>query len=260
MKIAVCQMNVVQGDREHNRKAAGEMIDEAAENGAQVVVLPEMWTSGYDFPRLNDHTEQMQGATVDYLAQKALEHKIWIVGGSFPVQYSAGTCNTSITFNPEGKIENVYSKLHLIGLMDEDRFLIPGEEFSTYNMGNFEAATIICYDLRFPELARTYALEGACVIFVPAEWPVQRLEHWRTLLRARAIENQLYVVAANISGRNEHDVFQGHSLVIDPWGEVIAEAGDNPQILYADIEPEKVAPIRERMPVFKDRKPHLYRL
>jgi omega-amidase len=259
MKIAVCQMNVIQGDKEQNRKTAESYIDEAAQNGAHVIVLPEMWTSGYDFKKLVEHTESINGSTHKFLSQKAAEHKVYIVGGSLPIQFDDGVRNTSVTYAPNGNVINIYSKIHLIGLMEEDKYLVPGIEYNTFELGQVSAATIICYDLRFPELIRSYALEGAKVLFVPAEWPVQREQHWLTLLRARAIENQFFVIGANMAGRNENDVFNGHSIIYDPWGEIVAEAGSEPTIMYADIDPEIVTTVRERMPIFKDRVPNLYR-
>jgi predicted amidohydrolase len=259
MKIAVCQMNVVQGDKQLNRLTAEKFIDEAARKGAKVIVLPEMWSCGYDFARLSEHTETLDGVSSRLIASKAEEHGVYIVGGSLPIRFNDGVRNTSITCDPSGKIINVYSKLHLIGLMQEDTYLTAGDQYRIFEVEQAPAATIICYDLRFPELARTYALEGARILFVPAQWPIQREQHWLALLRARAIENQMYVVGANMSGRNENDVFNGHSVIYDPWGETVAEAGKEPTILYAEIDLNKVADIRQRMPIFKDRKPNLYR-
>jgi omega-amidase len=260
MKIAVCQMNVIQGDKAENRKKAESFIDEASRSGAKVIILPEMWTSGYDFDNLIEHTENLDGPTSKFLSRKAQENQIFIVGGSFPVQFQDGVKNTSITYDPNGNVINIYSKLHLIGLMAEDKYLAPGIEYRTFEIEKSLAATIICYDLRFPELMRSYALEGAGVLFVPAEWPIQREQHWLTLLRARAIENQFYVVGANMVGRNESNVFNGHSVIYDPWGDIVAEAGSAPAILYAEIDLSVVKTVRERMPVFKDRNPKIYRL
>lgn len=260
MKIAVCQMNIIQGNKEVNKRTAESYIDEAARGGAKVIVLPEMWTSGYDFDRLNEHTEPLDGPTSDFLSRKAKELQVYIVGGSLPVQFAEGVKNTSLTFDPNGDVINVYSKMHLIGLMEEDKYLAPGTEYGTFDVEQSPAATIICYDLRFPELIRSYALEGARVLFVPAEWPIQREQHWLALLRARAIENQCFIIGANMTGRNANDIFNGHSVVYNPWGEVAAEAGTEPMVLFADIDLETVKTIRERMPVFKDRVPELYRL
>ncbi|MBE3552646.1 MAG: carbon-nitrogen family hydrolase [Kyrpidia tusciae] len=266
MRVALCQMEVAQGDRAGNRARAETMVRESAGNRADVVVLPEMWTCGYDFAHLSEHTEEIDGETATLLGQWAREHGIWLIGGSFPIQFADGVSNTALTFAPDGTLVNLYRKIHLIGLMDEDRHLAPGESRATFAMGKpgtppaTRAGVMICYDLRFPELARAHVLEGAEILFLPAEWPVQRADHWRTLIVARAIENQAYVIGVNIVGRNDRDRFAGGSLAVDPWGRVVAEAGAKPGILYADLDFELVADVRRRMPVLRDRRPKAYRL
>lgn len=260
MRIALCQMEVVQGDRAGNKERAEAMIREAASAGAAVVVLPEMWTCGYDFSRLSEHTEEVDGPTGKQLQEWARRYRVWLVGGSFPVSFEEGVSNTSLTYSPDGTLVNLYRKLHLIGLMQEDRYLTPGNSCATFSLGSGRAGVMICYDLRFPELARTYALEGASVIFVPAQWPVQRADHWKALIIARAIENQAYVVGVNMTGHNDRDRFAGGSLAVDPWGRVVAEGGSEPAVLYADLDFALVNEVRSRMPVFRDRRPRAYRL
>ncbi|SDN25496.1 Carbon-nitrogen hydrolase [Fictibacillus solisalsi] len=260
MKIAVCQLNVLQGDRESNLLNAEQKIDEAVSNGAEIVVLPEMWLSGYDFNHLGRHIEPLDGETSIFLSGKAKEHRIWLIGGSFTADRGDGVYNTSLSFSPSGELINTYSKMHLIGLMHEDQYLRGGLDSPLFDLGSHRASTVICYDIRFPELMRHYAVENASILFVPAQWPIQREEHWKILLRARAIENQFFVVGANVSGRNENDVFNGHSMIINPLGKIIAEAGSEPTILYATIDLDSVSSVRERMPVLKDRKPELYKI
>jgi omega-amidase len=260
MKVALCQMNVVQGDAVHNEQRVVAMIAEAVEGGAELVVLPEMWKSGYDFANLAKHVEPINGATANFLSEQAKTHGVFLVGGSFTLQEEGKVYNTSLTFNPQGEQINRYSKLHLIGLMQEDKYLAAGTDYQPFLIGDTLASVIICYDLRFPELIRTYAVEGASILFVPAEWPIQREAHWLALLRARAIENQMYVVGANTTGENENDRFNGNSIIYDPWGEVVAQAGSEEQILFADLALEKVAEVRKSVPVFQDRVPHRYRL
>jgi len=260
MKVAVCQMNVVQGDQKRNRITAERMILEAAENDAKVVILPEMWTSGYDFNNLDKHKEIIGGSTYQFLSSKAKNHNIWIIGGSFPVEFPEGIKNTSFTFDPNGDLQNIYNKVHLIGLMNEDEYLVPGSECTLFNFNEHLAAVEICYDIRFPELTRTYAISGAKILFVPAEWPVQREEHWKTLLQARAIENQMFVIGANIVGNNDNDIFNGKSMIIDPRGQIIAEAGSKPVVLYGNINLSLVKSTREAMPIFKDRMPSVYKI
>ncbi|MCL6577117.1 carbon-nitrogen family hydrolase [Kyrpidia sp.] len=264
MRVALCQMEVVQGDRAGNRSRAEAMVRESAGRRADVVVLPEMWTCGYDFAHLSEHTEEIDGETATLLGRWARQYGIWLVGGSFPIEFADGVSNTALTFAPDGTLVNLYRKIHLIGLMDEDRYLVPGETRATFALGetgtpdSTRAGVMICYDLRFPELARAHVLEGAEVLFLPAEWPVQRADHWRTLLIARAIENQAFVIGVNIVGRNDRDRFTGGSLAVDPWGRVVTEAGTKPGIVYADLDLSIVADVRQRMTVLKDRRPKAY--
>jgi omega-amidase len=260
VKIALIQMNVIQGASKQNQDQAAQMIAEAAKSGAEVVVLPEMWKSGYDFGNLSEHAETIDGSTASFLAGQSKLHHIYLVGGSFTQQNKGHVYNTSLTFDPNGKLINQYSKLHLIGLMQEDQYLSAGEYYGIFSIGEALASVIICYDLRFPELARAYAIEGASILFVLAQWPVQREAHWLALLRARAIENQMYVVGTNVVGHNENDKFHGKSIIFDPWGEVVAEAGKQKQIVYGEIDLHVVAKIRRDIPVFQDRVPHLYRV
>jgi predicted amidohydrolase len=142
--------------------------------------------------------------------------------------------------------------------MEEEHYLAAGETTPTFDLPWGRCALAICYDLRFPELFRKYALAGASIIFVPAEWPQARLEHWRTLLRARAIENQLFVVACNRVGESKGTEFCGHSAIYDPWGEPVVEGDRNEVLLTADIDLRLVEEVRRRIPVFADRRVELY--
>ncbi|WP_067930697.1 carbon-nitrogen family hydrolase [Alicyclobacillus kakegawensis] len=258
MRIALCQMQVWQGQRETNWRTAEGMLEEAARAGAQVAVLPEMWTCGYDFARLDEHAEAIDGPTRQRLAAAARSLGLWVVGGSWPLRDAEGVANASLTFASDGQLKHVYRKVHLIGLMDEDKYLRAGREAATFSLDTVEAAVMICYDLRFPELGRRYALAGAKVLFVPAEWPRQRAAHWRTLCVARAIENQAYVVAVNMVGYNDKDQFAGGSMVVDPWGETVAECNPQPGVVCVDIDLAKVDQVRTAMSVLRDVRPDVY--
>ena len=143
--------------------------------------------------------------------------------------------------------------------MDEHKYLSPGHHPTIVDTSWGKMGLAICYDLRFPELFRVYALAGAKIVFLPAEWPHPRLNHWQILLRARAIENQMYVVACNRVGTSKDTHFCGHSCIIDPWGEVVAEIGEDDGILTAEIGINKVDEVRSSIPIFADRRPEIYR-
>jgi omega-amidase len=142
--------------------------------------------------------------------------------------------------------------------MDEHLYLEAGEEKGLFELDNRTFGGVICYDIRFPEWIRAHTAKGAEALFVVAEWPAPRLSHWRSLLIARAIENQCFVIACNRSGSDPNNEFAGHSMFIDPWGEVIAEAGANEELLSAVIELDLVKDIRKQIPIFEDRRPDLY--
>jgi predicted amidohydrolase len=142
--------------------------------------------------------------------------------------------------------------------MDEHLYLEAGSKKGLFQLDDRLFAGVICYDIRFPEWIRAHTSEGAEALFVVAQWPIARLKHWRTLLIARAIENQCYVIACNRSGSDPNNQFAGHSLIIDPWGEVLAEAEEHEGIVSAEINLELVKEIRKQIPIFEDRKPNSY--
>jgi predicted amidohydrolase len=152
----------------------------------------------------------------------------------------------------------IYRKLHLFRLMNEDQWLQPGSAPLALDLPWGNTGIAICYDLRFPELFRRYAVDGAKLIVLSAEWPLERIEHWRALLRARAIENQCYIVACNSAGETGETVFGGHSMIVDPWGKVVIEGGEAPMLLTAEIELDLVDEVRKRIPVFDDRRTDIY--
>lgn len=262
--VALVQMDIALGEPEINRRRGETLIREAVRGGAKVVVLPEMWTTAYSMADIHQLADSDGEPTGQMLAQLARELSIYIVGGSIADILGGKVFNRSRVFDPEGQVIADYSKIHLFRLMEEDRYLAAGNRPSSFRLGDITAGQMICYDLRFPELARTLALSGAEVLFVPAEWPLPRLSHWRALNIARAIENQCYVVACNRVG-TKHDPagdthFFGHSLIVDPWGEVLVEGDDKESILFGELDSSLVSEVRGRIPVFRDRKPDVYNL
>ncbi|RME35455.1 MAG: carbon-nitrogen family hydrolase, partial [Deltaproteobacteria bacterium] len=165
--------------------------------------------------------------------------------------------NTSYVVD-NGEVAGSYRKLHLFSVMREDRFLAAGNEAVIVDTSVGRLGLAICYDLRFPELFRKLALGGAEIICLPAEWPKPRQEHWRTLLRARAIENQMFVAACNCCGIQGKLDFFGMSLLIDPWGDVLAEGGETDTVIRADFDLAKMHAFREQIPCFNDRRPEIY--
>lgn len=162
------------------------------------------------------------------------------------------------TVNRDGELVGEYDKAHLFRLMDEHLHLSAGEGQNNFELGDIQAAGVICYDIRFPEWLRLHALNGAKVIFVSAQWPTARIDHWKTLLQARAIENQSFIIAVNrISHKKEN--FNGQSMVIEPWGEVLWTGSEEEELAIVDVDFSKVDEVRQKIPVYDDRRPELYK-
>lgn len=255
--IAVIQMNIAFGNPEENRKQARKKIEKAAAKGSQVIVLPELWTTGYDLSRFEAIAETLDGPTHDMLRDLATYHQVTIIG-SVAERDGNQFYNTLVTYDQSGARVGTYRKAHLFRLMNEEKYLHSGNAKGNFTVGDAPVAGLICYDIRFPEWVRTHMLDGSRALFVVAEWPKPRIDHWRNLLISRAIENQCFVIACNRVGADPNNQFGGHSIVIDPWGKVVEEAGSHEEILHAEIDMMDVDTIREQIPIFQDRRPGLY--
>ncbi len=223
-----------------------------------VIVLPEMWNTGYALAEAHKLGDVDGIETRNYFGAFAKRYSINVIAGSIASVEDGKVSNRAMVFNREGVEVISYRKMHLFTLMDEEKFLIAGDEPGLFELDGIPCGLMICYDIRFPELFRKYALNGAKVVFVPAQWPNPRLHHWRTLLTARAIENQMYVVACNRVGQSEETTFFGHSAIIDPWGERVVEGSDEECVIRGSVDLDLVANVRLRIPIFADRRPECY--
>ena len=260
LTISVAQMDVHIGEPDRNLAHVIDWTAEAARRGSDVVIFPELWDTGYALDRaarLGSPTDTGRFAQV---AALAVEHQIHIVGSMMEVDAEQRAFNTVAWFGPEGNIPGVYRKIHLFRLMDEEKYLQPGPSPLLLDLPWGKTGVTICYDLRFPELYRQYAINGALLTVVPAQWPVSRIAHWSALLRARAIENQMVVVGCNRVGNDGDVSFGGRSAIIDAWGEPVVEAGGQEALLTTTIDIGHVTAVREKIPVFTDRRPTLYNL
>lgn len=260
--ISLVQMDCKRGEPERNFAYAAEAIAEAARRGSDLALLPELWSTAYALeaaPALASplaHGPSEEGWFAR-LAALAAHHGLY-VGGSMLEAKEGRYYNCFALYGPDGALCAAYRKVHLFRLMDEEKYLAPGEQRVCLDLPWGKTGLAICYDLRFPELLRSYALTGARLLLIPAEWPHPRREHWRTLLRARAIENQCFVAACNRVGTTGAASFFGASAVIDPWGETLVEAGEVETLLTVTIDTTLVDEVRRRIPVFEDRRPELY--
>lgn len=253
LSISLAQMQIALGDVKRNTAQMVSMAAEAARRGSHMVVLPELWSTGYALESAKELASELNGGTFAEMGTAAQQNKISVVG-SVLEKRGVTVSNSSAFFAPNGRMLGVYRKLHLFRLMNEDQWLQPGSSPLALDLPWGNTGMAICYDLRFPELFRRYAVEGAKMMVIAAEWPLVRVEHWRALLVARAIENQCYVVATNAAGETGEEVFGGHSMIVDPWGKIIVEGGETPMMLTADIEMDVVDEVRRRIPVFADRR------
>ena len=258
LTISLGQMDVRAGDPEHNLACVTDWTAEAARRGSDLVVFPELWDSGYALDRAADIGSPIHEGRFAQIAALAHTYGIHILGSMMEVAPDGRAFNSAVWFTPDGALDTVYRKTHLFRLMDEEKYLQPGSQPVVHDLPWGKTGVAICYDLRFPELFRGYALAGALITIIPAEWPAARIEHWRTLLRARAIENQMIVVGCNRTGYDGDEKFGGHSALLDAWGNPVIEGSDQPVLLTGNIDISSVSQVRSRIPIFEDRRPDLY--
>ena len=259
MKISLIQMNMALGKPEENFRKAEELIQNAAGKGADVLVLPETWNTGF-FPENDiDTLADRDGAAVkERIGALAKKYNVNIVAGSVTNKKNSGIYNTSYVFDRNGTAVAEYDKTHLFTPMGEDNYYRCGDHVSLFSLDGIQCAVIICYDVRFPELIRTCTVKGVDVMFMVAQWPAVRVPHLLALCRARAIENQMFFLCCNSCGVAGKTQYGGNSCAFDPWGEEIAHAGESEQIITADCDTGIVTDIRNRINVFRDRRPELY--
>nr|WP_276562656.1 carbon-nitrogen family hydrolase [Bacillus sonorensis] len=255
--ISCLQFDISYGNPSENFKKASRLVESESRH-ADILILPELWTTGYDLKNLDAIGDDEGEQTKEWLRQTAKANNVHIVGGSVAVKRKSCVYNTMYIADKNGRLVKEYSKAHLFQLMDEHLYLAPGSGGGCFELEGVKAAGFICYDIRFPEWIRKHTSKGAGIVFVSAEWPHPRLDHWRTLLTARAIENQCFVAACNCSGHNPENEFAGHSMIIDPLGHILAEAGHGETVIRAEIDLDDIKKARGHIPVFEDIRKDLY--
>ena len=254
-------MNMHLGCPDENYAHAQQMIQAAMAEKPDVLVLPETWNTGF-FPRENltglcDQDGERVKAEIGTLAKK---YRANIVAGSVSNVRDGNVYNTAMVFDRNGSCIASYDKTHLFTPMGENDYYTPGDHLCRFVLDDVKCGIIICYDVRFPELTRSLAVEGLDMLFVVSQWPKVRTFHLHTLIAARAIENQMFVVCCNSCGTASETVYGGNSAIIDPWGQTIASAGDKETILAGDCDLSMLTDIRNTIPVFRDRKTNLYNI
>jgi predicted amidohydrolase len=257
--ISLGQFDVRLGQPDDNFACARTLIEEAARRGSDLIVLPELWDTSYVLDRAAEFGGAVQAGRFVEVAALARTHKLHVFGSMLEWDGRAAA-NCAVWFTPTGEIAGVYRKIHLFRLMQEEKYLVAGDQPVVLDLPWGKTGLAICYDLRFPELFRRYALDGAVLVVIPAQWPQPRIGHWQTLLRARAIENQMFVAACNRVGQEGDTRFGGLSVLIDPWGAPFVEGGESAVLLTAEIDLAQVEQARRHIPVFQDRRPAVYGL
>ena len=269
LNVAVLQMNSGT-DKEANIASALELIDRAANSGARLVVLPEVWTYLGPDEGNRPNAEAVPGPVSELLADRARRHGIYVHSGSYleTRSDSPGLYNTSVVLNPDGDIIARYSKIHMFDVVldgdakyMESATVTPGDEIVTVDIEGVTVGLAICYDLRFPELFRILTLRGARTIILPAAFTMTTgKDHWEVLIRARAIENEVYFVACGQWGMHPPGNWcYGRSIIVDPWGTVLATAQDGIGIAHATLNDERVSAVRRQIPSLANRQPEAYR-
>jgi len=265
-KLGLCQM-MGRMDKEESKAGARAMVTEAARQGAKVVALPEMWNCPYSNDYFRDYAEPADGDAVRFLSGLAAETDVYLVGGSIPELDGGKVYNTSFIFDRRGNLLGKHRKVHLfdidvkggIRFMESDT-LSPGADRTVIDTEFCKIGVAICYDVRFPELSRKMALEGAKLIILPAAFNLTTgPAHWDLTMRARALDNQVYFAAVS-PARDMGGVYQayGSTCIATPWGEFLAKADEKETIIYGDIDLDYVEAIRDQLPLLKHRKEEVY--
>ncbi len=251
-------MNMTAEAVEYNFTHCEKLLRVAAQS-SDVVVLPETWNTGF-FPKnsIRTYADKNGSRTKELFSRISKEYGVNIVGGSITEEKDGNVYNTCYIYNEKGECVDFYSKTHLFSHMDENLFYTAGNRSSVFEIAGIKAAVVICYDMRFPELSRKLALEGAELLFAVSQWPTERTEILEALARGRAAENQMFVAVCNSCGSMNGTVYGGNSLICDPFGRLICKSGGTEEIIYADIDIEKVRSLRESFNVFSDRREELY--
>lgn len=256
MRASLIQIAVDPDESVHSRRErAASLI--AAQRGADLVVLPELWPVGaFAYTEFEAEAEPLHGPTHEAMAKAAADAGVWLHAGSFVERDADGTLyNTTLVFTPEGERAAAYRKIHRFGFDTGEAVMMgAGDELVTLALPQTTLGLATCYDLRFPEMFRGLVDAGAETLVVAAGWPERRRAHWTLLAQARAVENQAYVLAVGCAGTHAGVPQAGHSIVVDPWGEVLAEAGADEEVLTVEFDPAKVAATREQFPALKDRR------
>jgi len=253
-KVAIAQMDIKLGDKDANLKKTAEMASTASKQGADFVCLPEYFSTGHVFER-GELAESVPGYVVDKLGTIAEENGIHLVA-SILEKEDDKFYNTAVLIDGDGRLLTKYRKIHLF--LEEQDYIAHGSEYAMVDTKFGKVGLMICYDAVFPEIARRLALQGVGIIFMPANWPGPFLPQWRLATSARALDNQIWLVAANRIGADEKFTYFGRSRVVTPYGESVVECSDNEDVLVATVDGKMGEEFKKIVNFLKDRQPGVY--
>ena len=253
MRVTSIQLGMEDRPKDETVAHALGLVNQAS--GSDLILLPEIWPCGFfSFDRYRSDSETLEGPTVTAFRQKARDQNAHILMGSLVEQEGQNFYNTTIFINPEGEIAARYRKIHLFGYQsDETRILTPGQEVVVIDTLWGTCGFSTCYDLRFPELFRRMVDQGARLFLVASAWPLVRLEAWKLFNRARAHENLAFLVSCNAAGFNDGKQYAGHSMIVDPLGQIVAEGSEQEELVSAEIDPGLVDTVRQDFSALDDR-------
>jgi predicted amidohydrolase len=259
MQLVGVQLDIAWEDRQANFARVRALLEMNPPKPGALVALPEMFSSGFSM-NVRTIAEDEPRATEQFLGELARRYNVAVVGGLATVGPDGRGRNHAAVVLPSGHVAGHYHKIHPFVPGKEGQHYTGGEAVVTFPCGEFTVAPFVCYDLRFPEVFRAAAQRGANLIVVIANWPSARVGHWTALLRARAIENQAYVLGVNRCGNDPFLPYPGRSTIIDFRGEVLAQAGDAEQVIFADADPSSLLAYRKELPFLADAKRDLGKL
>ena len=251
MKVYAVQMDQVWEDKSANFSKAESMLEKEYPEAGSLIVLPELFPTGYSI-NVKVTTADEPEKTETFLSNLAKQYTCWVLSGNAIQKSGDKGGNVAVTFNPDGEKVDTFTKLHPVKYYNEDKAYAPGAGIHTFACNEFRVSPFICYDLRFPEVFRAAAFQGANLIVVIANWPKVRIDHWEWLLRARAVENQAYTIGVNRIGSDPNLEYSGRSLILDPQGRSLAEAQSEETILSADLDLQILLDWRETFPALSD--------
>lgn len=251
MNVHLVQIDSIWEDRAANHAKASQLIANANPLPGSLVILPETFSTGFSM-NLAATAEPENGPTEQFLREMAAQYQCCVIGGVVTQAGEGRGMNQALALAPDGGLLTRYTKNHPFSLGGENQVHRAGTAISLFNWQGLRIAPLICYDLRFPEVARSAVRAGAEVLVFIAAWPVKRIQHWITLLQARAIENQAYVIGVNRCGNDPEFTYTGRSLVVDPHGLIIADAAEQERVISAQIDPAVLRDWRSQFPALRD--------